>query len=82
VTTVVKLDGSNRIVLPLELRRAAGVPRGPRLKASATPWRIVLEMEPDTRGKVTKRGKLKLWTGQVPSTPPADAVEVARHYQR
>jgi len=82
VTTIVQLDGSNRIVLPLELRRAAGVPRGQKLKASATPGRIVLEMEPATQGKVVKRGKFKLWTGAVPPTPLAEAVEAARHYER
>ncbi|MBI5387325.1 MAG: AbrB/MazE/SpoVT family DNA-binding domain-containing protein [Verrucomicrobia bacterium] len=82
MTTIVQLDGSNRIVLPLDLRRAAGVPRGQKLKASATPGRIVLEMEPASQGKVVKRGKLKLWTGAVPPTPLAEAVEAARHYER
>jgi len=79
---MVQLDGSNRIVLPLDLRRAAGVPRGQKLKASATPGRIVLKMEPASQGKVVKRGKLKLWTGKVPATPVAEAVEAARHYER
>ena len=82
VTTTVQLDASNRIVLPRDLRRAAGVPRGQRLKASATPGRIVLEMEPATGGKVVRRGKLKLWSGEVPATPLAEAVEAARHYER
>ena len=82
MTTIVQLDASNRIVLSRDLRRAAGVPRGQRLKASATPGRIVLEIEPATRGKVIKRGKLKLWTGEVPSTPLAEAVESSRHYER
>ena len=82
MTTIVQLDASNRIVLSRDLRRAAGVPRGQRLKASATPGRIVLEIEPATRGKVIKRGKLKLWTGEVPSTPLAQAVESSRHYER
>ena len=82
VTTTVQLDVSNRIVLPLDLRRAAGVPRGQKLKASATPGRIVLEMEPATQGKVVKRGKLKLWTGAVPPTPLAEAIEAVRHYER
>ena len=82
VTTIVQLDGSNRIVLPLELRRAAGVPRRQKLRASATPGRIVLEIEPVSRGKVIKRGKLKLWNGEVPSTPLAEAVEITRHYER
>lgn len=82
VTTIVQLDASNRIVLPRDLRRAAGVPRGQKLKASATPGRIVLEIEPVTSGKVVKRGKLKFWTGEVPATPLAEAVEAARHYTR
>ena len=82
MTTIVQLDASNRIVLSRELRRAAGVPRGQTLKASATPGRIVLEMEPVARGRVIKRGRLKLWTGDVPPTPLAEAVEAARHYER
>ena len=82
MTTTVQLDTSNRIVLSRELRRAAGLPRRQKLKASATPGRIVLEVEPVTQGKVVKRGKLKLWTGDVPSTPLEEAVEVVRHYER
>lgn len=82
MTTIVRLDRSNRIVLPRDLRRAAGVPRGQRLKASATPGRIVLEVEPSARGKVIKRGRLKLWTGDVPATPLAEAVDASRHYER
>jgi len=82
VTTIVQLDASNRIVLPRDLRRAAGVPRGQKLKASATPGRIVLEIEPVAGGKVVKRGKLRLWTGEVPATPLAEAVEATRHYER
>ena len=82
MTTIVQLDASNRIALPRELRKAAGMPRGQRLKASATPGRIVLELESTSCGKVVKRGKLKLWTGDAPSTPLAEAVEAARHYER
>jgi hypothetical protein len=81
MTATVKLDGSNRIVLSRDLRRAAGIPRGQKLKVSATPGRVVLEVEPN-RGKVVKRGKLKTWTGQVPSTPIEEAVNVVRHYER
>ncbi len=79
---MVQLDASNRIVLPRDLRRAAGVPRRQKLKASAMPGRIVLEVPPATHGQVVKRGKLKLWTGDVPSTPLAEAVEAARRYER
>ena len=82
MTAMVQLDASNRIVLPRDLRRAAGVPRGQRLRASATPGRIVLEVEPATQGKIVKRGKLKLWTGKVPPTPLAEAVDAVRRYER
>ncbi|MBU6399869.1 MAG: hypothetical protein KGS61_06085 [Verrucomicrobia bacterium] len=82
MTTVVQLDAANRIVLARDLRRAAGVSRGQKLKASATPGRIVLEIVPTSHGKVVRRGKLKLWTGAVPGTPLAEAVEAARHYER
>ena len=81
MNTTVQLDGSNRIVLTRELRRAAGIPRHQKLKVSATPGRIILEVEPN-RGKVLKRGKLKVWTGPVPPIPLDEAVEVVRHYER
>ena len=80
--TTVELDGSNRIVLSRELRRAAGIPRGQKLRVSATPGRIVLEMEANPSGRIVKRGKLKVWTGTVPATPIEEAVEQARHYTR
>jgi hypothetical protein len=80
--TTVELDGSNRIVLSRELRRAAGIPRRQKLMVSATPGRIVLEMEPNVTGRVIKRGKLKVWTGAVPNVPIEEAVEQTRHYSR
>ena len=81
MTATVRLDASSRIVLSRDLRHAAGILRGQKLKVSATPGRLVLEVEPN-RGKVVKRGKLKTWTGQVPSTPIEEAVDVVRHYER
>ena len=81
MTTTVKLDPSNRIVLSRDLRRAAGIPPGQKLKVSAMPGRIILEVEPNS-GRILKRGKLKVWTGPVPSTPTEEAVEQVRHYER
>ena len=78
----VELDASNRIVLSRELRRAAGIARRQKLIVSATPGRIVLEMEANASGRVIKRGKLKLWTGDVPTTPIEEAVHQSRHYTR
>ena len=81
MTATLRLDRSNRIVLSRDLRRAAGIPPGQKLKVSATPGRVVLEVEPNP-GRVVKRGKLKVWTGQVPTTPIEEAVDVVRHYER
>jgi hypothetical protein len=81
MTGTIRLDASSRIVLSRDLRNAAGILPGRKLRVSATPGRIVLEVEPN-RGKIVKRGKLKVWTGQVPSTPLEEAVEQMRHYER
>ena len=80
--TTVELDASNRIVLSREARQVAGIPRRQRLMVSATPGRIVLEMEANTSGRTIKRGKLKVWTGAVPITPIEEAVDQSRHYSR
>jgi len=80
--SILELDASNRIVLTRELRKAAGILRKQKLVVSATPGRIVLEIEPDTTGQVVKRGNLKVWTGNVPETSIQDAVDEARHYSR
>lgn len=80
--TTVELDASNRIILSRELRQAAGIPRRQKLMVSATPGRIVLEMEANVSGHLIKRGKLKVWTGAVPATPIEEAVAQSRHYTR
>jgi len=80
--STVVLDASNRIVLSREVRRAAGIPRKQKLVVSATPGRIVLELAANTAGRVVKHGKLKVWTGAVPTTPIDEAVDQIRHYTR
>jgi hypothetical protein len=75
----VELDASNRILLSNELHRAAGIARKQKLLASATPGRIVLAIEPNTSGRIIKRGKLKVWTGAVPTTSIEEAVDQSRH---
>ena len=78
----VRVDASSRIVLSRDVRRAAGIATGQTLKVSAVPGRIVLEAEANPRGKIVKRGKLKVWTGAVPDIPLDEAVEQARRYER
>ena len=81
MTTTIKLDASSRVVLPRDVRQAAGIPPGQKLRVSATPGRIILEAEPNP-GKIAARGKFKVWTGEVPATPVEEAVERTRHYER
>ena len=50
--------------------------------ASATHGRIVLEIRVRASGRVGRRGKEKVWMGAVPTTPIAEAIEGARHYER
>ena len=82
MTTTLRVDRSNRVVLSRDLRRAAGIITGQSLKASALPGRIILEVKSNSKGRLARRGKLMVWTGVVPRTPLADAVEQARHYER
>ena len=82
MNAVIQLDASNRIVLSRDLRRAAGIPRRQKLRVSASPGRILLEVEPNPQGKIVRRGKIKVWTGKVPATPLNEAVESARRYER
>jgi hypothetical protein len=78
----VRLDASNRIILSKDLRRAAGFAPRQKLKASAGPGRILLELESNANGKVVQRGKLKVWTGAVADVPLSEAVEYSRRYER
>lgn len=78
----VEPDKHNRIVLTRDIRQAAGIAPGEQLKLTASPGRIVLEVRPKAGGKLIKRGKLLVWTGEVPPIPLEDAVRQARHYQR
>jgi len=82
MNSTVRVDPSSRIVLSRDMRRAAGSRPRQKLNALAVPGRIVLEAEANSRGKIVKRGKLKVWTGAVPGTPLADAVEQVRRYER
>src|SRR4029450_8445634 len=52
MTTTIRIDGSNRVVLSRDLRRAAGVNTGQILKVSAVPGRILLEAKPNSPGKI------------------------------
>ena len=82
MNTLVAPDKHNRIVLTRDIRKAAGLEPGEPMKRSVSPGRIVLEVTPETRGRIVKQAGIKVWTGKVPSLPVEAAVEQARHYPR
>ncbi len=60
MTTAVNVDACRRIARPRDVQRATGIPWGQTFKESATPGRIVMEVEANP-GRILKRGKLKTW---------------------
>ena len=82
MNTMVEPDKHNRIVLTRKIREAAGFAPGEPLKLSASPGRVVLETRPQAGGKLVRRGKLLVWTGDVPGIPLDEAVGKMRHHQR
>ena len=82
MNTTVEPDKHNRIVLTRDVREAAGISSGDTLKLTAMSGRIVLEIEPESRGRIVRKGKLKMWTGKVPATPIEEVVRQVRRYQR
>ena len=79
---IIEPDKQNRIVLTRDIRKAAGIEPGESLQLTASPGRIVLEVQPESSGKIIKKAGIKMWTGKVPSTPIEEAVEKTRHYFR
>jgi hypothetical protein len=82
MNAIIEPDKQNRIVLTREIRNAAGFQSGESLQITASPGRVVLETRPQKRGRLVRKGKLLVWTGEVPAIPLDEAVRKARHYQR
>ncbi len=82
MNAIIEPDKQNRIVLTRDIRKAAGIAPGEPLQLTASPGRIVLEVQPESSGKIIKKAGIKMWTGKVPSTPIEEAVEKSRHYFR
>lgn len=79
---VIEPDKQNRIVLTRDIRKAAGIAAGEPMQLTVSPGRIVLEVKPESSGKIIRKGGLKVWTGKVPPIPLEEAVEKSRHYIR
>ncbi len=82
MNTTVEPDKHNRIVLTRDVRKIAGIGTGDMLTLTAVPGRIVLEITPQTKGRIVRKGKIKVWTGEVPDMPIEESVRQVRHQQR
>ena len=80
--TVTHLDKTQRIVLTKAMREAAGIAAGENLLVTAYPGLILIAPATRAKGKVTRKGKLKVFDGEVPDVDVAEAVNAARHYTR
>jgi hypothetical protein len=79
---VIEPDKHNRIVLTRDIRKAAGIAPGEPMQLTVSPGRIVLEVKPESSGKIIMKGGLKVWTGKVPPVPLEEAVNKSRYYSR
>jgi len=83
VNATIQLDDRDHVALSRKILRAAGFESGQKLKVSAAPGRIVLESDArPVRGRVKKRGTLKIWTGLVPNIPLDVAIDAIRHFEQ
>jgi hypothetical protein len=80
--TVTILDGTQRLVLTKPMRDAAGISQGEKLEVTATPGLILIAPATRAHGKIVRKGKTKVFTGEIPKIDGVSAVNAARHYTR
>ena len=80
--TVITADSTQRIILTRALSEAAGIRSGERVEVTATPGLILISPATRAKGKIVKKGKAKIFTGEIPDVSIAEAVNAARHYTR
>jgi bifunctional DNA-binding transcriptional regulator/antitoxin component of YhaV-PrlF toxin-antitoxin module len=76
---IVQMDASNRVTIPSDLRKAAGISPGQRFKVRTAFGKIILEVKDSWAGKIKDYKGFKVWTGKVPLIPLAESIELLRH---
>ena len=79
---ITKLDKTQRLVLTKEMRLVAGIVTGEKLEVTAMPGAILIAPAHRAKGRVVRKGKLKVFDGEIPDVDLAGAVNAARHYTR
>jgi bifunctional DNA-binding transcriptional regulator/antitoxin component of YhaV-PrlF toxin-antitoxin module len=80
--TVTQLDKTQRLVLTKAMRDAAGISNGEKLLVTAMPGQILISPARRATGRIVRKGKAKVFTGDIPDVDVAEAVNAARHYTR
>lgn len=75
-------DSTHRIVLTREIRDGLNLKPGQSLKVSLCSGAVFLSPVPTRKGKVVRKGKLKVYCGKIPRIDVEEAVNKARHYAR
>ena len=79
---VITPDSTQRIVLTRAMSKAAGIRSGEKFEVTATPGLILIAPVARAKGKIVKKGKAKVFTGEIPEVDGVAAVDAARHYTR
>ena len=69
-------------MLTKAMRDVAGIATGEKLLVTAMPGQILIAPAARAKGKVVRRGKAKVFTGEIPEIDGAAAVNAVRHYTR
>ena len=75
-------DSTHRIVLTKEIRNALNLKPGQPLEVCLSAGAVFLSPVPVRKGKVVRKGKLKVYRGKIPGVDVEEAVNKARHYTR
>ena len=82
VKTLTKLDKTQRLVLTKAMREVAGIAADEKLLVTATPGQILIAPVARAKGKVVRKGRAKVFTGEIPEIDGVAAVNAVRHYTR
>jgi len=75
-------DSTHRIVLTREIRDALNLKPGQSLNISISAGAVFLTPAPVSNGKLVTKGKLKVYTGKVPSIDVEEAINKSRRTPR
>jgi bifunctional DNA-binding transcriptional regulator/antitoxin component of YhaV-PrlF toxin-antitoxin module len=71
-------DKTHRIVITRDMRNALNLKPGESLEISINPGAVILTPSKKEKGKLTRKGKMLVYTGDIPDVDIVEAVNRAR----